>query len=87
MAGERCCLRREEVSHCGRWLICHTTTAALTRPQKLEDVNDDAEARKRGFPKSGPFKLLKRDIVLVSEAESAAAREKFAAERAQKVAV
>lgn len=87
MAGQRCCLRREEVPHCGRWLIRHTAAAVLTRPQKLEDVNDDAEARKRGFPKGGSFKLLKRDIVLVSESESAAAREKFAAERAQKVTV
>ena len=51
--------------------------------QHLEDINDDAEARKRGFPKGGSFKLLKFDIVLVPEAESKAAREEFAKQRAK----
>lgn len=51
--------------------------------QKLEEVNDDTEAKKRGFPKGGSFKLLKHDIVLVPAAESQAARERFAAERAK----
>jgi len=37
---------------------------------KLEQVDDDAEARKRGFPKGGSFKLLKRDIVLLTEEQS-----------------
>ncbi|KAI0781075.1 aromatic compound dioxygenase [Trametes elegans] len=32
-----------------------------------EDVHDEAEARKRGFPKGDSFKLLKRDIVLLPE--------------------
>ncbi|KAJ3485594.1 hypothetical protein NLI96_g4850 [Meripilus lineatus] len=49
----------------------------------LTEVNDDAEARKRGFPKGGSFKLLNFDIVLVSEAESRAAREEFAKQRAK----
>ncbi|KIK77688.1 hypothetical protein PAXRUDRAFT_834912 [Paxillus rubicundulus Ve08.2h10] len=34
---------------------------------KLEQVDDDEEARKRGFPKGGSFKLLKHDIVLLTE--------------------
>ncbi|KAH9946231.1 aromatic compound dioxygenase [Epithele typhae] len=33
----------------------------------LEEVKNEAEARKRGFPKGDTFKLLKRDIVLVPE--------------------
>ncbi|THH32636.1 hypothetical protein EUX98_g1565 [Antrodiella citrinella] len=52
---------------------------------KLQDVNDDAEARKRGFPKGGSFKLLEFDIILSPEAEAEAARTAFAAERAQKL--
>ena len=35
--------------------------------QKLDEVNDEGEARKRGFPKGGSFKLLKFDIVLAPE--------------------
>ncbi|KAF8548763.1 aromatic compound dioxygenase [Imleria badia] len=38
--------------------------------QKLEQVDDEEEARKRGFPKGGSFKLLKRDIVLLTEEQS-----------------
>ncbi|KAF8834390.1 aromatic compound dioxygenase [Paxillus ammoniavirescens] len=34
---------------------------------KLEQVDNDEEARKRGFPKGGSFKLLKHDIVLLTE--------------------
>ncbi|KAF7792288.1 hypothetical protein EIP86_003324 [Pleurotus ostreatoroseus] len=34
---------------------------------KLDEVNDDGEARKRGFPKGGSFKLLKFNIVLAPE--------------------
>ncbi|KAF8548762.1 aromatic compound dioxygenase [Imleria badia] len=37
---------------------------------KLEHVDDDEEARKRGFPKGGTFKLLRRDIVLLTEEQS-----------------
>jgi hypothetical protein len=52
----------------------------------LKDVNDAAEAKKRGFAKGGSFKLLQHDIVLVPEAESQKARERFAAERAKNAA-
>ncbi|KAI9569865.1 aromatic compound dioxygenase [Boletus coccyginus] len=37
---------------------------------KLEQIDDDKEARKRGFPKGGPFKLLKYDFVLLTEEQS-----------------
>lgn len=43
--------------------------------QKLEQVDDDEEARKRGFPKGGSFKLLKRDIILLTEEQSHALRQ------------
>ncbi|KAI0346414.1 aromatic compound dioxygenase [Trametopsis cervina] len=49
----------------------------------LKEVNDDAEAKKRGFPKGGSFKLLTHDIVLVSAEDSKRARERFASERAR----
>ena len=52
-------------------------------PQKLEEVNDDAEARKRGFPKGGSFKLLKYDITLVPLDQAKAAFEEFAKLRAK----
>ncbi|KIJ14709.1 hypothetical protein PAXINDRAFT_12534 [Paxillus involutus ATCC 200175] len=42
---------------------------------KLEQVDDDAEARKRGFPKGGSFKLLKYDIVLLTEEQWALVNE------------
>ncbi|OBZ67526.1 Hydroxyquinol 1,2-dioxygenase [Grifola frondosa] len=35
---------------------------------KLQDVDDDAEARRRGFPRGGPFKLLQFDIIMVPKA-------------------
>jgi len=44
---------------------------------KYQDVNDDAEARRHGFPKGGGFKLLQFDIVLATEEESKAARTHF----------
>ncbi|KZT71927.1 aromatic compound dioxygenase [Daedalea quercina L-15889] len=47
----------------------------------LKDVQDDAEARKRGFPKGGSFKLLQFDLILVPDEESRAAREQFAREQ------
>ncbi|KAK7685899.1 hypothetical protein QCA50_010706 [Cerrena zonata] len=53
---------------------------------KLEDVNDDAEARKRGFPKGGSFKLLKFDITLVPLDEAKAAFEEFSKLRAKNAA-
>jgi len=43
--------------------------------QKLETVESDEEARKYGF-KKGPFKLLKRDFVLLTTEEAKKAREK-----------
>ena len=49
-------------------------------------MDDDAEARKRGFPKGGKFKLLKRDIVLVPEAKSREAFEQNAKEAAKNAA-
>ena len=51
--------------------------------QGLSDVNDDTEARKRGFPKGGSFKLLKFDIVLVPEEEAQAAFERAKVDRAK----
>ncbi|KAN0084096.1 Intradiol ring-cleavage dioxygenase [Tylopilus felleus] len=47
---------------------------------KLEQVDDDAEARKRGFPKGGSFKLLKRDIVLLTEEQSRTMRQQARSE-------
>jgi len=41
---------------------------------QYQDVNDDTEARRRGFPKGGGFKLIQFDIVLATEEESKAAR-------------
>ena len=55
--------------------------------QKLKEVNDDAEARKRGFPKGGSFKLLQFDIVMVPEEVSKAAFEKLQEERSKNAAV
>lgn len=46
--------------------------------QHYEDVDDEAEARKRGFPKGSKFKLLKFDFVLVTNEESKAALEQQA---------
>ncbi|KAH9833203.1 aromatic compound dioxygenase [Rhodofomes roseus] len=51
----------------------------------LKDVYDDAEARKRGFPKGNSFKLLQFDIILVPEAENRIAREQFAREQATRL--
>ncbi|EPQ52090.1 dioxygenase family protein [Gloeophyllum trabeum ATCC 11539] len=48
----------------------------------LKDVDNEQEARKRGFPKGSHFKLLEHDLVLVPEAESKAAREQYAREHA-----
>ena len=46
-------------------------------------MKDEAEARKRGFPKGDTFKLLQRDIILVPE-ELAAKAFKEQAEAAAK---
>ncbi|KAG2748897.1 aromatic compound dioxygenase [Suillus brevipes Sb2] len=40
----------------------------------LKDIVDDEEARKRGFPRGGSFKLLQYDIVLLTEDQSATMR-------------
>ncbi|KAI0077354.1 aromatic compound dioxygenase [Panus rudis PR-1116 ss-1] len=53
---------------------------------KLEEITDEEEAKKRGF-KHGPFKLLKKDIVIVPEAEAKAAFEAAAKERARNAAI
>ena len=55
--------------------ICRDTNAVAI--QKYRDVNDDAEARRRGFPKGGSFKLLQFDIILATEEEAKAARAQF----------
>jgi hypothetical protein len=47
----------------------------------LEEIDDEAEAKKRGFPKGSSFKLLKRDLIMVTEVDSKAAYEKYAQER------
>lgn len=53
--------------------------------QDLKDIDNEEEARRRGFPKGKTFKLLQHDIVLVPSEEAEAARQKFAAERAESV--
>ena len=50
--------------------------------QKLREIDDEAEARKRGFPQGTKFKLLNHDFTLVREAEWAAARAKGVTETA-----
>ena len=47
--------------------------------KKLVEIDDEAEARKRGFLKGSKFKLLSYDLTLLSDAEAAAGR----AERAK----
>ena len=46
----------------------------------MDQVNDDGEARKRGFPKGGSFKLLKHDIVLLTEEQSRLIRQEATSE-------
>ena len=53
--------------------------------QDLKDIDNEEEARRRGFPKGAAFKLLQHDFVLVPFEEAEAARQKFAAERAKSV--
>jgi len=48
----------------------------------LKDIDNEEEARRRGFPHGNTFKLLQHDFVLVPSEEAEAARQKFAAERA-----
>ena len=56
---------------------------ALTAGQDLKDIDDEEEARRRGFPKGKTFKLLQYDFVLIPSDEAEAVRQKFAAERAR----
>lgn len=50
----------------------------------MKDVNDEVEARKRGFLQgTKSFKILHYDIILASEEESKAAFERKSAERAK----
>jgi len=51
----------------------------------LKEIDNEEEARRRGFPKGKTFKLLQHDFVLVPSEEAEAARQKFAAERAKSV--
>ena len=46
----------------------------------MEQVNDDGEARKRGFPKGGSFKLLKHDLILLTEEQSGLIRQQVIVE-------
>jgi len=54
---------------------------------ELEEVKDEADTRRRGFPTGSSYKLIKFDIVLVPVEKSAEAREKFAKERAKQLSV
>lgn len=49
--------------------------------QGLKDIVDDEEARKRGFPRGGSFKLLQHDVVLLTEDQSATMRAGIEEER------
>jgi len=51
----------------------------------LKDIDNEEEARHRGFPKGANFKHLQHDFVLVPSEEAEAARQKFAAGRAKNV--
>lgn len=57
----------------------------LTAEQDLKDIDNEEEARRRGFPNGKPFKLLQHDFVLVPSEDAEGARQKFAAERAKSV--
>lgn len=50
--------------------------------QQLETVTSEPEARAKGFAQGDTFKLLKHDFVLLTEAESKAAKEQHAKEAA-----
>jgi len=51
----------------------------------LQDIDNEEEARRRGFQKGKSFKLLQHDFVLVPSEEAEATRQRFAAERAKVV--
>jgi hypothetical protein len=66
-------------------VILYLLSTHLPCLQTLVDIDNEAEARKRGFPKGSKFKLLERDVIMVREEDSRIAREKGAAERAQDI--
>jgi len=43
----------------------------------LKEINSDSEARAKGFPSGGGFRLLEQDIILATHEESAAARKEL----------
>ena len=51
----------------------------------MRKIDNEEEARCRGFPRGTAFKLLQYDFVLVPSEEAEAARQKNAAERAKSV--
>jgi hypothetical protein len=53
-------------------------------PQEFPRSDDDAEARKLGFPNGGPFWKLERDFVLATTQEGVDLRKKLAAEKGVK---
>lgn len=58
------------------------TRPYCTKKQQLESVTSESEARAKGFAQGDTFKLLKHDFVLLTEAESKAAKEQHAKEAA-----
>ncbi|KAG1748454.1 Intradiol ring-cleavage dioxygenase [Suillus paluster] len=54
-----------------RLLGRHNMRPSHIHMMSLKDIVDDEEARKRGFPRGGSFKLLQYDIVLLTEEQSA----------------
>jgi hypothetical protein len=77
------------VSHGAYTFSHHTRFFALVEAdlfvfsmQKLEEIDNETEARKRGFPKGTKFKLLNYDFTLLREAEWVAARAKGVTETA-----
>lgn len=45
--------------------------------QDLEQITDPEESKKRGIPQGAPFKLMKRNFVLLSEQESKEAEQRI----------
>ena len=61
----------------------HGTRADILPPQKLQDVKNEAETRKRGFPKGDSFKLVQYDITLVPDNKAVEAFKKNSAAAAK----
>ena len=66
-------------------IACRHEDWILITDQDLKDIDNEEEARRRGFPKGKAFKLLQHDFVLVPSDEAEATRQRFAAERAKGV--